>query len=392
MGVKVRCIKGRWKVMVDFRQHRKSKTFSSEEKARDFAQRLKTALDLYGFGALDLLKCQQPAERKAPTVEEYSNRWLEEIEKTDRARNTCTNYRVMLQKHIVPSLGSCRLDQIEYPALKNFAIEKSGTYSRNSVRLMFAALRAMCSEAVRERILQSNPVKSADLAQFIGRRSQGRRRAQPDPFSLEELHALEARAREKHPEYYPFILALARTGMRISEAIALTWTDVDFRGRYIVVRHSLPQHRELGEPKTPAGHRKIEMSEELANELLKLRTEKKKACLAKGETEIPKWVFSTRTGTPLHYRNFLDRVWNRLQDAAGVRRRTPHDLRHAFATLHLEGGASPVWVKEQLGHSSIQVTVDFYKHWIPRTNRDGINRLDTQQTRIFNEEADEIGN
>jgi integrase len=75
-----------------------------------------------------------------------------------------------------------------------------------------------------------------------------------------------------------------------------------------------------------------------------------------------------------------------------ARRPISFKLRHTFATLHLEGGASPVWVKEQLGHSSIQVTVDFYKHWIPRTNRDGINRLDMQQTRIFNEEADEIGN
>ncbi len=54
-----------------------------------------------------------------------------------------------------------------------------------------------------------------------------------------------------------------------------------------------------------------------------------------------------------------------------------HDLRHTFASLLLQNGESPVYVKEQMGHSSIQVTVDCYGHLIPGGNKQAVDRLDT---------------
>ena len=53
-----------------------------------------------------------------------------------------------------------------------------------------------------------------------------------------------------------------------------------------------------------------------------------------------------------------------------------HDIRHTFASLLLSKGESPVYAKDQLGHSSIQMTVDIYGHLIPNSNRNAINSLD----------------
>jgi len=53
-----------------------------------------------------------------------------------------------------------------------------------------------------------------------------------------------------------------------------------------------------------------------------------------------------------------------------------HDIRHTSASLLLSNGESPVYVKEQLGHSSIQMTVDIYGHLIPNSNRNAVNSLD----------------
>jgi len=53
-----------------------------------------------------------------------------------------------------------------------------------------------------------------------------------------------------------------------------------------------------------------------------------------------------------------------------------HDIRHTFASLLLSNGESPVYVKELLGHSSIQITVDIYGHLIPSSNRGAVNQLD----------------
>jgi len=61
---------------------------------------------------------------------------------------------------------------------------------------------------------------------------------------------------------------------------------------------------------------------------------------------------------------------------AGLRKIRLHDLRHTFGSLLIQNGASIVYVKEQMGHSSIQVTVDIYGHLIPGANVSFVDSLD----------------
>jgi integrase len=74
--------------------------------------------------------------------------------------------------------------------------------------------------------------------------------------------------------------------------------------------------------------------------------------------------------------NLRPRVFYKLLEKAELRRVRFHDLRHTFASLLLQNGESPAYVKEQMGHSSIQVTVDVYGHLIPGANRQAVDRLD----------------
>jgi integrase len=54
----------------------------------------------------------------------------------------------------------------------------------------------------------------------------------------------------------------------------------------------------------------------------------------------------------------------------------PHALHHTFASLLLQQGESPVYVKEQMGHHSTRITVDTYGHLIPGANKTAVDRLD----------------
>ena len=69
-------------------------------------------------------------------------------------------------------------------------------------------------------------------------------------------------------------------------------------------------------------------------------------------------------------------MWRPLLKTAGVRYRKPHALRHTFASLLLENRESLAYVKEQMGHSSIKITVDTYGHLIPGANKAAVDRLD----------------
>ena len=86
---------------------------------------------------------------------------------------------------------------------------------------------------------------------------------------------------------------------------------------------------------------------------------------------------STTLSSPLDAMNLLHRLWYPLLEKAGLRRRRFHDLRHTYASLLLQRNESPVYVKDQLGHSSIQITVDLYGHLVPGANRGAVDRLAT---------------
>ena len=93
--------------------------------------------------------------------------------------------------------------------------------------------------------------------------------------------------------------------------------------------------------------------------------------------EPSSWVFPAPSdGTkPLNATFLRFKVWYRLLRRAVVRPIRIHDLRHTYASLLLLAGEPMLYVKEQLGHSTVQVTVDFYGHIRPGLNRGAVNRL-----------------
>jgi integrase len=158
---------------------------------------------------------------------------------------------------------------------------------------MVGALRTMMEEAVHEGMIPANPVTR--LGEF--HRSAKRIKERIDPFTMEEPHHLEAKCREKFPEYHGLILCLARTGMRIGEAFGLQWRDMDFNRGHILVRRNIPPHRHVETPKTAASEGKADLGPELAAELKRQMIERKKQALAGGKTfDMEHWMFPNDEG------------------------------------------------------------------------------------------------
>jgi len=74
-------------------------------------------------------------------------------------------------------------------------------------------------------------------------------------------------------------------------------------------------------------------------------------------------------------KNLKKRHFPKCLQKAGLRRIRFHECRHTFASLLIQNGESLAYVKEQLGHSSIKITVDTYGHLVPGANRQAVNRL-----------------
>ncbi len=365
MGVKVKEWKGAWWVFVNHRGQRKAKRVGvgdqGKKAAKEVARQIQARLAL-GQSAFQ-------RDTAGVKVEDYAETWLERIKHT-RKPSTHADYRKILDCHILPTLRGLDLKEATRERVKVLAykcLEKG--LSPKSVQNVVRCLSCLLSHAVEDGLLTVNVALKP--GKFLPR--VGKRRG-ITPFTREEVSALLKGTWEHYPRYYPLLLCAVRTGMRLGELLALQWEDVDFRNRSILVQRNYTR----GQLVTPKSGevRRVDMSKELTQALRDLYTERQLEAAANGWQEVPKWVFCNESGGIVDPDNLRHRVFYKVLAKAELRRVRFHDLRHSYASLLLQQGESPVYVKEQMGHSSIQVTVDLYGHLIPGGNRQAVDRLD----------------
>ena len=118
------------------------------------------------------------------------------------------------------------------------------------------------------------------------------------------------------------------------------------------------------------------MTAQLIKVLKEHRQKIKEEKLKKGWNELPEWVFCNEEGGFKNYGSFVHRIWNRAMEKSELRSRTPHDMRHTYATLRLSKGDSLAEVSKEMGHGSPDITYRTYYKWLPKESRSNIDELD----------------
>ncbi len=176
------------------------------------------------------------------------------------------------------------------------------------------------------------------------------------------------------------MLCAVRTGLRLGEILGLQWGDLDFHVKFIDVRRQFTKGRlDL----TKSGKiRRVDLSDQLCEAFRQAREIRETELAIEGREFDPEEpIFRNGAGHRLDPSRVSKTILRRCLLLADLRQIRFHDLRHTFASLLLANGESLVYVKDQLGHHSIQITVDTYGHLIPGSNRAAVNRLDTAPTR-----------
>jgi integrase len=379
MGVTVReKVKGsgEWWLFVNHRGRRKAKYVgkgSASKRAADTAKgQIEAKLTLGDLSPLD------PAPAGARTLSAFAAQWLTSDVALRLKPASQETYEQVLRLHIGPQLGSQGLATLTREHIKAFIANRTQAgLGPDRVQLALAVLSGCLNAAVDAGLIPSNP------ALRLGRytRNPNAPLAVIEIFSPAEIAQLLETAKAQRPTLYPLLLTLARTGLRIGEALTLQVGDIDLTRRELWVRRSWGSSspafadRQIGTPKSRR-LRRVDLSRQLCEALRTALALREAEGILAGRSLAPSdWLFPGPGGTPLT-RNMFQPRWRRLLRVAGIRRRKAHTLRHTYASQLIQNGESLAYVRDQLGHHSIKLTVDTYGHLIPGANKAAVDRLD----------------
>jgi len=262
------------------------------------------------------------------TLASFMPRFLE----TKRHLRTAKKYRQQLQQHVIPHFGAKPIEAISCDdclAYYNQRLDADAAVS--TVNGEIACLKSLFSEAIRSGLVRVNPVKGI---KFINPNN-----VRDRILSDEETARLFGAAGQSGDFIRPLFHMLFHTGMRLGEALALDWADIEFDHARIIIRQS----------KSGEG-RSVPLRQILADELIRWKPQ------ARGS----RWVLPARYDVEQPMQS-IRKGWLRLCQGAGVSNLRPHDLRHNFTSVLQADGVSDSIIMSITGHKT-HVMLHRYSH------------------------------
>lgn len=311
------------------------------------------------------------SRERSPMLKEAADRWYSDAEvgvalargnRRFRA-GTLSDYRRILDTHLLPELGAIRLDALAQTRLNEYAasLSREGK-AASTVRNVLMPLRAILRHAVRMGWVASNPTRG-----MVVPAGSGRRKIVVEPNRIGAyLDALPVGDRALWGcAFY--------TGLRRGELRALRWAAVDLAGGVVEVDADSgsfdSRTKAMDAPKSEAGARKVPISAALRELLIEHR-----ARVGTGGLVFCRGNLSVGHGRGYERAPFepsaVTQAAREAFEAAGLTSVTLHDCRHTFASLMIaamaaKGVFNPKLLQVVLGHSSLAQTYDRYGHLFP---------------------------
>ena len=287
------------------------------------------------------------------TVADLLRTWLKS--KTTRAPKTLESYQSIVEKHLIPALGTIKLSKLQPPMVQAYYDKTSGSLlSARSVHYHHRLLKQALKYAVRQGYSSTNVCERVDPPSPEHKEMR--------PLEETERDALVAEA--KGSRFYPAIYTALSTGLRRAELLGLTWRDIDLESdpptlsvnRVLYKSKGAIQYRP---PKTKRSRRCIEIGDKLAAYLRDYKADQESLNLHLGRLlSLDDPVFCNADGQPFDP-SVLSHTFSRIAKRAGLGNVRFHDLRHTVGTI-LSHEAGPAAAAEMLGHQDPAFTLRWY--------------------------------
>ncbi len=316
-----------------------------------------------------------PEPSTSETVAAFLRRWIE-VAKPRLKPRTYASYKQLIENHLVPALGKRPLRHLSPEHVQAFLNERGKGRKPRTMVHIHACLRVALRDAMRWGLVTRN-VADRNYVELPPAPE-----AEIYPFTpAQAMRFLAAAEGGRYEQLYAVLLS---TGLRLGEAQALRWCDIDLDVKprpLLRVRHTLlrppGEPWQLQEPKSRTSRRDLHL---VMPALVALRAQRDRQAFERssaGDAYVDHdFVFATPLGEPFTS-STAEKDFKRVLKRAGLEgTHRPHDLRHSCATYLLAAGVSEKEIMDILGHSNLAMT-RHYEHVLDGMRAAAADRLET---------------
>lgn len=381
-------VQNRWQIIIELGTNSKGERLRRYETFEGIKKDAQARLT----GILNDLNKGSYIEPTKIKLDQYITEWLESY-KHNLSHSTVQGYKVNIDNHIIPELGSFPLQQINPMQIQKFYDRLMKKPLRNgkiglspkSIKYIHNTLHEALEHAVRMQLIDKNPASLVITPKIKKYKAS----------IYDEQMTLELLLKAKDTDMEVPISIAVGLGLRRGELLALTWSDIDFKQKKLEVQQNLiyttEGKLEFKEPKTESGVRTLEIPENLIQILKRHELKQKEYKLLFGkEYKNNNLIVCHEDGSPFIPSSFSHK-FERFLNSNGLPKLRLHDLRHTNASLMLQYGVPAKVASERLGHSSIGITLDLYSHVIGNMQKDAADKIDEGIFKKLNEVTMEEG-
>lgn len=273
--------------------------------------------------------------------EELVRDWLSSI----GCHSPCTlkDYQSVAEIHLIPRLGSLRLEQIRPNMgleLKNSLLNNAKKkISHTRINFILRIAKQIFFFAVKYDYLSVSPFRNLDYIKVAKK---------PIVFwNKEEIEKFLFMNKDEH--YFNLYLFALNTGLRKGEICGLCWDSVDFKEQKIIIQRNMTRYG-LNEQTKSKKSRMVYLNETALSVLQNL----------KSKNISSQFVFTSQKGEAVDYEHLTERHFKQAIRRAGVRSIKFHNLRSSFASNYVMSGGNIFDLSKILGHYSVGITENCY--------------------------------
>ncbi|WP_394679140.1 tyrosine-type recombinase/integrase [uncultured Exiguobacterium sp.] len=315
-------------------------------------------------------------QKKMDTYQEVYDLWITQYERTVE-ESTFVKTVGYFKNHILPSLASYRIEKITIAVCQKHYNEWAEKLQK--ARTIKSYAQKVLDFAIVNDLIQTNPFTHVET-KMKKNYNQSTDDEKENFYTKEELNVfLELCKNQLDYKAYALLRLISYTGMRKSEALALTWEDVDFNEQSITISKAIGRGKntQLYLKTTKTGKTRVNKLDLKTVEILtEWRLLQKEKYLTLGITtqEKNQLIFSNTKNEFLQLVQVQKWMYS-VQSKNNLKKVSPHGLRHTHCSLLFEAGATIKEVQDRLGHSDVKTTLNIYTHVTKKAKEGAIKKF-----------------